>query len=95
MFECACKAHPDKMLAKILHERDPEHYPDANHKPEMAIALTKFEALNGFRSINQIKKHVVEYPELRTVIGPGGLCSISNLILLYFYPTRLIVPHEL
>ena len=27
---------------------DPEHYADANHKPEMALALRDFEALCGF-----------------------------------------------
>ncbi|EDQ85705.1 uncharacterized protein MONBRDRAFT_38716, partial [Monosiga brevicollis MX1] len=36
------QAHPDKKLAEALHARDPEHYPDDNHKPEMAIAITPF-----------------------------------------------------
>ena len=36
------QAHPDKALAARLHAQDPAHYPDANHKPEMAIALTPF-----------------------------------------------------
>jgi mannose-6-phosphate isomerase len=35
------QAHPDRENAKILHANDPAHYPDANHKPEMCIALTK------------------------------------------------------
>ena len=36
-------------LAKKLHAERPDVYKDPNHKPEMAIALTKFEGLCGFR----------------------------------------------
>jgi mannose-6-phosphate isomerase len=44
-----------------LHSENPEQYADDNHKPEMAIALTPFEAMCGFRRIEEIavllKKH--------------------------------------
>lgn len=30
-------------------------YKDPNHKPELAIALTPFEALCGFRPLSEIK----------------------------------------
>ena len=43
------QAHPDIALAKKLHAERPDVYKDPNHKPEMAIALTKFEGLCGFR----------------------------------------------
>ena len=33
------QAHPNKAQAETLHEQDPAHYPDDNHKPEIAIAL--------------------------------------------------------
>ncbi|KAL7273448.1 Mannose-6-phosphate isomerase [Rhizina undulata] len=36
------QAHPHKELAGRLHEANPKHYPDENHKPEMTIALTPF-----------------------------------------------------
>ena len=39
------QAHPDKSLAEKLHKDKPDLYKDANHKPEMAIALTPFEAM--------------------------------------------------
>jgi mannose-6-phosphate isomerase len=39
------QAHPDVALARRLHATKPDLYKDANHKPEMAIALTQFEAL--------------------------------------------------
>lgn len=41
-------------LAEKLHLLAPEHYPDANHKPEMAIALTSFQGLCGFRPVEEI-----------------------------------------
>lgn len=50
------QAHPDKELARILHQKDPANYPDDNHKPEMAIAVTPFEVLCGFRGLEEIRK---------------------------------------
>lgn len=41
-------------LAARLHAQFPEHYPDHNHKPEMAIALTRFQGLCGFRPVEEI-----------------------------------------
>lgn len=35
------QAHPDKERAARLHMEKPEHYKDDNHKPEMAVALTR------------------------------------------------------
>ena len=45
------QAHPDKELAGALHKARPNVYRDANHKPEMALAITKFEAICGFISM--------------------------------------------
>ena len=45
------QAHPDKELAKALHKLLPGVYKDDNHKPEMALAITEFEALCGFVSL--------------------------------------------
>ena len=42
------QAHPDKKLAQVLHKTQPQNYKDPNHKPEMALALTPFEAFCGF-----------------------------------------------
>lgn len=44
------QAHPDKKLAQFLHSTQPHIYKDPNHKPEMALALTPFEAICGFAS---------------------------------------------
>ena len=39
------QAHPDKKLAERLHRDRPDIYKDTNHKPEMALSLSSFEAL--------------------------------------------------
>ena len=48
------QAHPNKDLAARLHKNFPDIYKDDNHKPELACALTPFEALCGFRPLNEI-----------------------------------------
>jgi mannose-6-phosphate isomerase len=56
------QAHPNKPLAESLNQEFPDIYKDDNHKPEMAIALTEFEALCGFHSPESIKKMLAENP---------------------------------
>ncbi|KAJ5652955.1 hypothetical protein N7507_010381 [Penicillium longicatenatum] len=46
--------HPDKTLAEQLHKTDPEKFGDTNHKPEIAIALSRFEAFVGFKRLDEI-----------------------------------------
>jgi len=41
-------------VAQKLHAANPVMYVDGNHKPELAIALTSFEALCGFRPKQEI-----------------------------------------
>ncbi|VDM77753.1 unnamed protein product [Strongylus vulgaris] len=57
------QAHPTKEQAARLHERDPIHYPDRHHKPELAYALTQFELLCGFRPAEQILANIEEMME--------------------------------
>ena len=63
------QAHPDKKHAEELHRSRPDIYKDPNHKPEMAIALTDFEGLCGFRPLSQIQNHIKQVGQLREVIG--------------------------
>jgi len=64
------QAHPDKSLAAQLFVDMPEIYKDPNHKPEMAVALTDdFEALSGFRPMDQIAKNLRHYPEFAQLLG--------------------------
>lgn len=50
--------HPDKKLAEQLHEKNPEKFGDTNHKPEIAIALSRFEAFVGFKRLDEIAELV-------------------------------------
>ncbi|KAI8910714.1 mannose-6-phosphate isomerase [Powellomyces hirtus] len=63
------QAHPDKTLAADLHKRFPDVYKDPNHKPEMAVALTPFEAFINFRPLNEIVAHLKEFTEFRAIVG--------------------------
>ncbi|TGJ80023.1 hypothetical protein E0Z10_g8741 [Xylaria hypoxylon] len=63
------QAHPNKKLAEQLHANDPKNYPDDNHKPEMAIAITDFEGLCGFRPLGEIAHFLASVPALRQLVG--------------------------
>jgi len=63
------QAHPTKSLAEKLHAERPDVYKDPNHKPEMTIALTPFEAMCGFRPSTEIASHMKTYPEISNLIG--------------------------
>ncbi|KAL5359136.1 RmlC-like cupin domain-containing protein [Aspergillus floccosus] len=45
--------HPDKSLAEKLHQEDPQKFGDPNHKPEIAVALSKFELFAGFKTLQE------------------------------------------
>ncbi|KAJ5671280.1 hypothetical protein N7507_000407 [Penicillium longicatenatum] len=46
--------HPDLSLAKKLHQKDPSKFGDTMHKPEIAIALSKFELFAGWKPLEDI-----------------------------------------
>jgi len=70
------QAHPDKTLAQKLHESNPAAYGDANHKPEMAIALTPFEAMCGFRRIEEISILLKKHPEFAACVSNEAKLAI-------------------
>lgn len=72
------QAHPDKKLAEHLHKEFPNIYKDANHKPEIAIALTAFEALCGFRPLKEIIGFCENYPEFYSLISSESLVGLEN-----------------
>ncbi|KAM3306215.1 mannose-6-phosphate isomerase 1 [Capsicum chacoense] len=73
------QAHPDKDLATSLHKEQPSVYKDDNHKPEMALALTQFEALCGFVSLEEFKVTVRSTPEIVEVVGNAKAEQVLNL----------------
>ena len=72
------QAHPTKDHAKRLHTLYPGKYPDPNHKPEMAIAITKFEALCGFRPLNEILDYFENIGELILLVGQEAYDKLKN-----------------
>lgn len=46
----------------------------------MAIALTPFEALCGFRPLNEIAEHLDTYPELAALVGDEKVQQFKNTI---------------
>lgn len=74
------QAHPNKKLAEQLHARDPKNYPDDNHKPEMAIALTEFEGLCGFRPPGEIAHFLETVQALRDFVGADAANAFVNTV---------------
>lgn len=58
--------HPDKELAAKLHKKDPEKFGDTNHKPEIAVALGKFEVFVGWMPLADIHKLFTTIPILKS-----------------------------
>lgn len=91
------QTHPNKEQAEKLHAKDPEHYPDDNHKPEIAIALSPMKALAGFLPPPEMLEMLSQYPEIAGFIGdeevrtfreeqgtdeaPGGLRSVFERLM--------------
>ncbi|KAH9623545.1 hypothetical protein KSS87_007485 [Heliosperma pusillum] len=73
------QAHPCKQLAKTLHLKYPKVYKDANHKPEMALAITKFEILCGFVGIEDLQKTLKSVPEISQLVGSLVVDGIANI----------------
>ena len=71
------QAHPDKSLAEKLHKDKPDLYKDSNHKPEMAIALTPFEAMCETRVLQFVVSRGVRVylSEIVSEFGPKPLIS--------------------
>lgn len=74
------QAHPNREQGRLLHQRDPEHYPDGNHKPETAIALDSLTALAGFRPVECLSDVLRRYPGIREFVGAGIAEQLSAAV---------------
>jgi len=72
------QAHPDKLLAQELHAKRADLYKDDNHKPEMAIAITPFEALCSFQRATSIVANCAACPELVELIGEDSVGALDQ-----------------
>lgn len=71
------QSHPDKALAEKLHASNPKEYKDANHKPEMALAIEDFEALCGFVSAAELAAALDATPELVALVGEEATAAVK------------------
>ena len=60
--------HPDKKAAAELHKENPTEFKDTNHKPEIALAVSKFEIFAGFRPPKEINHLLSKIPELADLV---------------------------
>mmetsp|Transcript_2518 Transcript_2518/g.2971 ORF Transcript_2518/g.2971 Transcript_2518/m.2971 type:complete len:458 (+) Transcript_2518:21-1394(+) len=74
------QAHPHKELAAKLHKERPLVYKDPAHKPEMACAVTEFEAMCGFRPAEEIVHYLQSVPELRAVATEAASVAMEAAV---------------
>ena len=72
--------HPNKDLATRLHQKHPEKFTDDNHKPEIAVALGKFEVFAGWKPNNEIETLFNNLEPLRKFL-PDRHTHFDNEIL--------------
>lgn len=86
------QAHPNKQQAEAGFKRENKAgipitaanrtYKDANHKPEVMVAITDFWLLHGFKSLASIEKTLKEVPEFNAL---QSWFSTQNTSTLYQY----------
>jgi mannose-6-phosphate isomerase len=74
------QAHPNKKLAKELHEKNPKEYKDDNHKPEMTIAITPFEGLCGFRPLKEVSYFLKAVKSFRELVGEDAAAQFEATV---------------
>ncbi len=67
--------HPSKEQAEALRQKDPAHYPDDNHKPEIAIAIEHLRALAGLREPRQVAALMAQYPALADFVDYASVAA--------------------
>jgi mannose-6-phosphate isomerase len=75
------QTHPDAKSAIQLHAKDPKNYPDANPKPEMAIAIDYLDAFCGFCSPDELRSNLRLYSTVRELVAksrPETLAAIDS-----------------
>jgi mannose-6-phosphate isomerase len=53
---------------------------DDNHKPEMAIAVTHFDGLCGFRPLAEISHFLSTIPSLRSLVGNSAAAKFESAV---------------
>ncbi|KAK4507108.1 hypothetical protein PRZ48_000842 [Zasmidium cellare] len=69
--------HPNKDIASKLHQEKPDAFTDPNHKPEIALALGKFEAFCGFKPLADIAE-LLKIDALQRFAPQDQLSNFTN-----------------
>lgn len=85
--------HPDKDLASRLHEKDGEKFTDANHKPEIAVALSQFELFVGFKPLHDIQT-LMQLPPLKQFLPAAANQHFNDETLKQICKTMLEAPED-
>lgn len=101
------QAHPNAEQAKsgflleewrsVPREAPDRNYRDPHHKPEMVVALTPFDALAGFRSVNQTRDLLVAWGITDDIDVNGVLATTASpaYVLSHLVASWLHAPHDL
>ncbi|KAF1977836.1 mannose-6-phosphate isomerase [Bimuria novae-zelandiae CBS 107.79] len=85
--------HPNKDLAAQLHSQDPDQFTDPNHKPEIALALSDFEAFCGFKPLQDIQR-LMELPPLQPFLPTVRKADFDDQTLKHVVKTMLKASDE-
>lgn len=93
------QVHPAKHEAEIEFARENKegipldapyrNYKDDNHKPELAVALTDFWLLHGFKPVDQLRVTLESIPELNQVLEIFNVSGYDQI-----YKTVMEMPQE-
>lgn len=86
--------HPDKKIAAKLHEQEPEKFGDANHKPEIAVALGTFEVFVGRKPLSEIQSLFTSIPILTSTFLSSPFDTISKETLKSIVHKMLSLPDD-
>jgi len=64
--------------AGYLHWKDPSNYPDDNHKPEIAVALTPLSLLHGFKPVDKLLASFDSTPEMVALVGDARVRNLRE-----------------
>ncbi len=85
--------HPDKESGSRLHSLNPSVYPDDNHKPEIAVALTPLTLLYGLRADELVTDFAEERPALNASWGPHATTALSRIESILRAPKEALKLH--
>lgn len=90
------QVHPSRAQARQGFDREESltlpagspdrNYRDANHKPEILVALTPFLALAGFRNPESLRQQLTQVPELQAMLPrfEGTAASLRQILEAYY-----------